>query len=53
MHEQLIYDRLFSNLQALGLSKIIDILDNYLQTVKKEKISVIPILNYLFNVDRI
>jgi len=53
MNEQLIYDRLFSNLQALGLSKIIDILDNYLQTAQKEKLSVIQILDYLFNEERI
>lgn len=46
------YDRLFGNLERLQLSRILDILDNYMERVNKEDISVIETLDYLFEEER-
>lgn len=42
------YDRLIENISYLKLNKISEILDNYLERVIKENISVVDALDYLF-----
>lgn len=47
------YERLYTNLERLGLSKIATILDNYLERVNKEQVSTIEALDYLMEEERI
>jgi len=42
------YNRLIENIAYLKLNKISEILDNYLERVIKENISVVDALDYLF-----
>src|SRR3989338_7304111 len=43
------YERLHENLNFLGMDKMNEILDNYLEIAAKENKSVIHILDHLFN----
>jgi DNA replication protein DnaC len=49
----LIYDRLYSNLERLKLTKIVEVLDNYLERANKEKTPMIEVLDYLIETERI
>ena len=49
----LIYERLYTNLERLKLTKISQILDNYLERANKEKTSIIEALDYLIETERI
>jgi len=47
------YDRLYTNLDRLKLSRIATILDNYIERAHKEEISIIEALDYLIEEERI
>ncbi len=47
------YERIYNNLGHLKLTKIAEILDNYLERANKEKISIIEALDYLIESERI
>lgn len=49
----LTYERLYSNLERLKLTKIAEVLDNYLERANKENISLIEALDYLIETERI
>lgn len=49
----LTYERLYSNLERLKLTKIAEVLDNYLERANKEKTSIIEALDYLIETERI
>lgn len=49
----LTYERLYSNLERLKLTKIAEVLDNYLERANKEKTSIIEALDYLVETERI
>lgn len=53
MQGSLIYERLYTNLERLKLTKIANILDNYLERAHKENISIIEALDYLIETERI
>lgn len=46
------YERLNQNLEALKLTKISEILDNYLERAVKEQASITEALDYLVNEER-
>jgi DNA replication protein DnaC len=46
------YERLVNNLERLQLTRIEDILDNYLERINKENISVVEALDYLMEEER-
>lgn len=48
----MIYERLHTNLKKLKLNKISTILDNYLERAIKENISIVEILDYLIENER-
>lgn len=52
MNGSVTYDRLVGNLERLQLSRITDILDNYLERVNKDDISIIEALDYLIGEER-
>ncbi|KJJ84552.1 transposase orfB for insertion sequence element [Candidatus Omnitrophus magneticus] len=49
----LIQERLFKNLERLKLEKIPEILDNYIERANKENISIIEVLDYLIETERV
>jgi DNA replication protein DnaC len=46
------YERLHSNLEVLKLSRIKTIFDNYIERAEKEKLSILEILDYLFEEEK-
>jgi DNA replication protein DnaC len=49
----LTYERLHSNLEKLKLTRISDILDNYLERAVKDKVSIVDALDYLLEEEKI
>lgn len=47
------YNRLIDNLHQLKMSRILEILDNYLERCNKENISIVEVLDYLFQEENI
>ena len=51
--EEMLYNRLYLNLERLKLTKIAEMLDNYLERANKENTSIIEALSYLIEAERV
>ena len=53
INQNTLYARLYDNLDRLKLKKIPILLENYLERAIKDKLSIVEVLDYLFNEERI